>query len=478
MISSDASSDDKCAEVLKVPGVVGKTEEILATLSNDLPRLGLRRHLDGGWISQCKLDVLENSSGKAPGLPHSESLGTQSTACPSSTTASEPSWTSTFAGDCSMRQRTDQTNMVEGSDLLPGSLNAFAEVSPTRSPNRVSAELGCRVGSMEALTDNEEATPIRSSSKGLPKSLDAIQDEVCGVLPGPEAAAEGWWRRGELIGSGTYGNVYMAQHGTSGKIFAVKVSRIKGRKDNDSHCKEMLEELRICEDLRHRHVVSCLGHVYCKGNLEICMEYVPGGSMRHILNQFGSLHGELLEKATRGIAEGLNYLHSHKPPIVHRDLKGANVLVDLDFCVKLADFGCAKRSSAGTKSLTSLGTPHWMAPEVFQHSCGHGRKADIWSLGCVVLEMATAEDPWGKAAFDNIMHAVRVIGFSDATPPIPEALPDSSREFVARCLQRDQEKRPWASELLHQPKAPADLLLARSGALKQWLKLQNFFQRK
>jgi len=165
-----------------------------------------------------------------------------------------------------------------------------------------------------------------------------------------------------------------------------------------------------------------------------------------MVNEFGPLEGLLLAKAARGMLKGLNYLHKCNPPVVHRDLKGANVLIDLEFCVKLADFGCSK-CDAMSRSFSKVGSIHWVAPEVLQDA-GHGRRADIWSLGCVILEIATASDPWGTGAFDNMMQAMVVIATSERTPPIPDVLPESARCLVSQCLQRSPEERPSASQLL------------------------------
>merc|ERR1719188_1507119 len=114
--------------------------------------------------------------------------------------------------------------------------------------------------------------------------------------------------------------------------------------------------------------------------------------------------------------KGLDYLHTRRPPVVHRDIKCANILVDLNFSVKLADFGCSRQQDV-TTSFTTIGSIPWMAPEVIQQHDGYGRKADIWSLGCTVIEMFTAEKPWGNAFFDNIMYAMSHIGLSEALPP-------------------------------------------------------------
>jgi len=214
------------------------------------------------------------------------------------------------------------------------------------------------------------------------------------------------------------------------------------------------QELDICKNLRHRHIVACLGHEFVGGRLYIYLEYIPGGSLRHMVNQFGPLESDLLVKATRGMVKGLSYLHKRNPPVVHRDLKGANVLIDLNFCVKLADFGCSKCDDM-SNSFAKVGSIHWVAPEVLQDA-GHGRKADIWSLGCVIIEIATASDPWGTGTFDNIMQAMYVIAASDRTPPIPDVLSESARSLVRECLQRQPEDRSSASQLLLHPCFPGE----------------------
>jgi len=227
----------------------------------------------------------------------------------------------------------------------------------------------------------------------------------------------------------------------------VKEARVKDGEDK-KHFDTLQRELEICQKLRHRHIVSYLGHEYQGKSrcLFIYLEYVAGGSLRRMLNEFGPLDGQLLRKACKGILKGLNYLHTHEPPIVHRDLKGSNVLVDLNFCVKLADFGCSK-CDVSTQSFTTRGSMQWMAPEVLQGG-GYGRKADVWSFGCVIIEMATAADPWGEDAFDNPLQAIYAIGASDRTPPVPESLSDIGRDLLANCLQRDANDRWSASKLL------------------------------
>lgn len=256
------------------------------------------------------------------------------------------------------------------------------------------------------------------------------------------------WRCGSKIGQGSYGCVYKGLEISAGVIFAVKKAVLRENDDEDHKFVEKLsDELEIFRHLRHPNIVSFLGYEIKDGELCIFMDYVPGGSMSAMLAEFGPFDGKLLRSATSGMLEGLDYLHSRNPPVVHRDIKSANVLVQKDFSIKLSDFGCSKRCEL-TTSFTTIGSIPWMAPEVIQQQNGYGRKADIWSLGCTILELLTAETPWGKNAFDNVMFALRRIGMSEETPPVPEDAPADLQDLVRACLQRDDEARPAASELL------------------------------
>lgn len=269
------------------------------------------------------------------------------------------------------------------------------------------------------------------------------------MLPGGGLGTSGrGWIRGSKLGSGSYGCVYKALDRETGRIFAVKKAPFdaSGDKESAKFAAVLREELNICRDLRHPNIVSYLGHEQGEHELYIFLDYMPGGSMSALLNEFGALQGATLMTAARGLVEGLCYLHTRSPPVVHRDIKGANVLVDLNFCVKLADFGCSK-CDVQTKSFTTIGSIPWMAPEVLVQN-GYGRKADIWSLGCTVLEMATAEKPWAGAKFDNIMCAIRHIGMSQSTPAIPDEVRGPVRELIECCVRRNVDERPSTTELL------------------------------
>mmetsp|Transcript_70118 Transcript_70118/g.126357 ORF Transcript_70118/g.126357 Transcript_70118/m.126357 type:complete len:515 (+) Transcript_70118:213-1757(+) len=316
-----------------------------------------------------------------------------------------------------------------------------AATSPIKRSNRRHKTWASAVA-----TPTDASTPSAFSSQGAdspntsgpPTATNAMITDMFG------------WIRGGPIGSGSYGCVFKALDQQTGRLFAVKKAVVDEGCEEDRKYRERLEvELSICKDLRHPNIVACLGFACAELHFYIYLEYVAGGSMSSILQEFGPLNDDLLRQATSGLVEGLDYLHTRNPPVVHRDIKGANILVDLNFCVKLADFGCSKRSDV-TTSFTTIGSIPWMAPEVIQQQDGYGRKADVWSLGCVVIEMATAEKPWGKNAFENVMYALRHIAMSESTPPLPEGEQlTACRDLISMCTRRDPDARPASSDLRH-----------------------------
>lgn len=258
------------------------------------------------------------------------------------------------------------------------------------------------------------------------------------------------WVRGDNLGSGSLGVVVQALDQSNGQLFAVKEVKIDTNDAADLKFKEALEnEIEICSKLKHPSIVTYLGHDYIDERLYIYMEYMVGGSMATVLQQFGAFEESLTARYTKDLLNGLVYLHTQEPPVLHRDIKSANVLMGYsasgaELCAKLADFGCSKRIEE-TLCHTLKGSIPWMAPEVVRND-GYGRMADIWSFGCVVLEMLTARSPWPK--FDNPMAAMYRIGMSSETPPVPDTFSDDCRNFIQICLRRDPEERAPAVQLL------------------------------
>ena len=286
------------------------------------------------------------------------------------------------------------------------------------------------------------------------------------------------WQRGELVGSGGFGRVYVGLDLDTGGMLAVKqiviaprIQRVAGvltaltnnqRVDDDESDRAADESVRRIEQevalmrrLKHPNIVSYLGTERTREDVfTIFMEYVPGGSIHSLLQRFGSFGETVIQKYTRQILLGLEYLHRHQ--IMHRDIKGANILVDNQGCVKLADFGASKRLAEIVtvdgvhKSIR--GTPYWMAPEVIKQT-GHGRQADIWSVGCTILEMATGKPPFSE--FGSQVSALFHIASGTGPPPIPEFLSAEAHDFLILCFNRVPRDRPNASRLLRHPFAIA-----------------------
>ncbi|XP_010851952.1 PREDICTED: mitogen-activated protein kinase kinase kinase 19 isoform X4 [Bison bison bison] len=213
---------------------------------------------------------------------------------------------------------------------------------------------------------------------------------------------------------------------------------------------KLQEEVDLLKALKHVNIVAYLGTCLEENILSIFMEFVPGGSISSIINRFGPLPEMVFCKYTEQILQGVAYLHENC--VVHRDIKGNNVMLMPTGIIKLIDFGCAKRLAwaglNGTHSdmLKSMhGTPYWMAPEVINES-GYGRKSDIWSIGCTVFEMATGKPP--LASMDRMAAMFYIGAHQGLMPPLPDCFSENAADFVRACLTRDQHERPSAVQLL------------------------------
>ncbi|CAN1219943.1 Mitogen-activated protein kinase kinase kinase ANP1, partial [Linum perenne] len=261
------------------------------------------------------------------------------------------------------------------------------------------------------------------------------------------------YRKGELIGCGAFGHVYMGMNLDSGELLAIKQVLIPAngasKEKAQAHVRELEEEVKLLKNLSHSNIVRYLGTVREEASLNILLEFVPGGSISSLLGKFGPFPEAVIRTYTEQLLLGLEYLHNNG--IMHRDIKGANILVDNKGCIKLADFGASKQvvelaTMTGAKSMK--GTPYWMAPEVIRQT-GHSFSADIWSVGCTVIEMATGKPPWSQK-YEEVA-ALFHIGSTKSHPEIPEHLSDEAKDFLLKCLQKEPNMRLNASELLKHP---------------------------
>ncbi|NXU75378.1 M3K19 kinase, partial [Oreotrochilus melanogaster] len=262
------------------------------------------------------------------------------------------------------------------------------------------------------------------------------------------------WTRGEILGKGAYGTVYCGLT-SQGQLIAVK-QVVLGTSDQlttEKEYQKFHEEVDLLKTLKHVNIVTYLGTCLEDNILSIFMEFVPGGSISSIINRFSPLPEMVLCKYTKQILQGVSYLHDNC--VVHRDIKGNNVMLMPNGVIKLIDFGCARRlawvslSGRQSETLKSVhGTPYWMAPEVINES-GYGRKSDIWSLGCTVFEMATGKPP--LASMDRIAAMFYIGAHRGLMPSLPDRFSGTAVDFVRACLTRDQHERPSALQLLDHP---------------------------
>ncbi|KAL3363970.1 hypothetical protein AABB24_012951 [Solanum stoloniferum] len=253
------------------------------------------------------------------------------------------------------------------------------------------------------------------------------------------------WDKGDLLGRGSFGSVY---EGIShdGFFFAVKEVSLLDQGDGGRQSLYQLEqEIELLRQFEHENIVQYYGTDKNDSKLYIFLELVTQGSLLKLYQKY-HLRDSQVSAYTRQILHGLKYLHDRN--VVHRDIKCANILVHANGSVKLADFGLAKATKLNdVKSFK--GTALWMAPEVVNRkNPGYGLAADIWSLGCTVLEMLTRQFPYSH--LENPMQVLFQIGKGEP-PAVPNTLSEDACNFINHCLQVDPSARPTATQLLEHP---------------------------
>ncbi|XP_069343759.1 mitogen-activated protein kinase kinase kinase 4 isoform X1 [Eulemur rufifrons] len=254
------------------------------------------------------------------------------------------------------------------------------------------------------------------------------------------------WQRGNKIGEGQYGKVYTCISVDTGELMAMK--EIRFQPNDHKTIKETADELKIFEGIKHPNLVRYFGVELHREEMYIFMEYCDEGTLEEV-SRLG-LQEHVIRLYSKQITIAINVLHEHG--IVHRDIKGANIFLTSSGLIKLGDFGCSVKLKNNAQTMpgevnSTLGTAAYMAPEVITRAKGegHGRAADIWSLGCVVIEMVTGKRPWHE--YEHNFQIMYKVGMGHK-PPIPERLSPEGKDFLSHCLESDPKMRWTASQLL------------------------------
>ncbi|KAF2636016.1 hypothetical protein P280DRAFT_553352 [Massarina eburnea CBS 473.64] len=249
------------------------------------------------------------------------------------------------------------------------------------------------------------------------------------------------YQLGDCLGKGAFGSVYRALNWGTGETVAIKQVRLENLGAAD--LKTIMLEIDLLKNLSHENIVRYNGFVKSPESLYIILEYCENGSLHTICKNFGKFPENLVALYMSQVLHGLLYLHEQG--VIHRDIKGANILTTKEGLVKLADFGVATKQS-GLDQSSVVGTPYWMAPEVIELS-GATTASDIWSVGCTVIELIEGKPPYHK--LQPMQALFRIV--NDDNPPIPGSASKYLGEFLMECFQKNPNLRIDARRLLKHP---------------------------
>ena len=199
---------------------------------------------------------------------------------------------------------------------------------------------------------------------------------------------------------------------------------------------EIKLEIELLSKMNHKNIVKYYGYCKNKNSINIILEYCSKGSLLNLLKDFKHFDENMIKRYISQILDGLEYLHFHN--IIHRDIKCANILLDKNGVCKLTDFGVAKIMKEDMNLLSSWkGTPNWMAPEIMASSSST-RYSDIWSIGCIIIEMFQGEPPYNdKKELSDFIQIIK----NKELPKIPNEMSTQLKDFVSKCLVYEPNKR-------------------------------------
>uniref|UniRef100_A0A4W5KEM7 Mitogen-activated protein kinase kinase kinase 1 n=1 Tax=Hucho hucho TaxID=62062 RepID=A0A4W5KEM7_9TELE len=327
---------------------------------------------------------------------------------------------------------------------------------------KMEAEEEAALAVVMAMSESQDALPVIPQLQ-VDKDQDIIiiQADTPETLPGHTKAKQPYregqeWLKGQQIGLGAFSSCYQAQDVGTGTLMAVKqVTYVRNTSSEQEEVVTALrEEIRMMAHLNHPNIIRMLGATCEKSNYNLMVEWMAGGSVSHLLNKYGAFKEAVIINYTEQLLRGLAYLHENQ--IIHRDIKGANLLIDsTGQRLRIADFGAAARlaskgTGAGEFQGQLLGTIAFMAPEVLRGQ-QYGRSCDVWSVGCAIIEMSCAKPPWNAEKHSNHLALIFKIASATTAPSIPPQLTPGLRDVTLRCLELQPSDRPPSRELLKHP---------------------------
>lgn len=305
----------------------------------------------------------------------------------------------------------------------------------------------------------ETVAPTTKDKPKKPMERPRSDNGIANILAYEMMNGPSVWHKGSKIGQGSYGSVYLGLDGLTGELMAVKeVDLPTSSEDSRNRMVDALKrEMGLLRELHHENIVRYLGSTSDSKKMYIFLEYIPGGSVSSMLRTYGPFEEPLVRNFLTQVLIGVRYLHSNN--IIHRDIKGANILIDINGTVKIGDFGISKKIAVKNEKLQDnsklskqqkrasfQGSVYWMAPEVVKQTAST-EKSDIWSVGCLAIEMFTAEHPY--ADYSQMQAIFRIGGLN--LPDYPANCSGIARSFLNLTFETDYRKRVNASTLLKHP---------------------------